>query len=127
MVSRVVKGEMCLKYGMFEAAPASDPFFTRVVQALRSNERPAGAWLGMVLLLVLIGVSSAGVLGAVALLVALALRDLARFTVMKLTDTYDSRLLVLPLVHGELPIGTTAGREAPSSCRARRSWWGCRW
>lgn len=101
---------MCLKYGMFEAA--ADPFFTRVVQALRSNERPPGAWLGMVLLLVLIGVSSAGVMGAVALLVALALRDLARFTVMKLTDTYDSRLLVVPLVHGELPIGTTPGREA---------------
>ena len=99
-----------------EPAPLSpstelpDPFFNLVKSFARA---PAAAdWSGLVLLIIIVAVSGSGVLGAGALLAAVALRDLVRLAAMKAVDAYDSRLLLFPFVKGELPIGTTPGREA---------------
>lgn len=97
------------------AAPAAspelpDPFFNLVKPFVRA---PAAAdWSGLILLVIIVAVSGSGVLGAGALLAAVALRDLVRLAAMKAVDAFDSRLLLFPFVKGELPIGTTPGREA---------------
>ncbi len=91
-------------------AVPQDSFFDEVKTHL-ADKRSAD-WSGLVVLLLVVALSSSGMMGAVTLVVALLLRDLVRFAVMKLVGASDGRLLVLPLVRGELPIGTTAGKEA---------------
>lgn len=87
-----------------------DPFYGEVKQHLKDT--PSADWSGLIVLVLVVALSASGMMGAIALIVALVLRDLARFTVMKLVGAHDGRLLVLPLVRGELPIGTTPGKEA---------------
>lgn len=91
------------------AAP-EDSFYGDVKRHL--SDTPSADWSGLIVLVLVVALSSSGMLGAISLLVALLLRDLARFAVMKVVGASDGRLLVLPLVRGELPIGTPAGKEA---------------
>ncbi|MFO0598413.1 MAG: hypothetical protein U0228_24115 [Myxococcaceae bacterium] len=93
-----------------EAAEPADPFFERVCIFLAQPQRPN--WSGLVFLLIIVAVSGSGPSGAAALLGALAMRDLVRLAAMKALGAFDSRLLVLPLGRGELPLGTSATREA---------------
>lgn len=92
-----------------EELPA-DPFFSLVKAFARA---PASAdFSGLILLVIIVAVSGTGVLGAGALLAAVALRDLVRLAAMKAVNAFDARLLLFPFAKGELPIGTTPGREA---------------
>lgn len=91
-------------------AELEDPFYGEVKRHLKDT--PSANWSGLIVLVLVVALSSSGMMGAIALMVALVLRDLARFTVMKLVGTHDGRLLVLPLVREDLPIGTTPGKEA---------------
>lgn len=87
-----------------------DPFYGEVKRHLKDT--PSADWSGLIVLVLVVALSGSGMMGASALVVALVLRDLARFTVMKLVGAHDGRLLVLPLLRSDLPIGTTAGKEA---------------
>jgi hypothetical protein len=94
-----------------EPVPVDDEQFYAAVKQ-RLADTPRADWSGLVLLLVIVAISSSGAMGAIALIVALVLRDLVRLATMKAVDTFDGRLLVLPLVRGDLPLGTRPGREA---------------
>ena len=92
------------------AAVVADPFYPLVRQELLRPKSPD--WSSLILVVIIVVVTQSGVLGAAALFAAIAMRDLVRVLVMKAVDASDMRLLVLPLSRGELPIGTTPGREA---------------
>ncbi len=90
---------------------APDPLYALTVTLLRTNPRSAGDWLAFALIAALLLFSGGGLDSALSLAVVLVLSDLTRAAAMKALDTFDQRLLILPLVRGELPIGTTPGRE----------------
>ena len=94
------------------AAHDVEPTFLRVQTLLAAS--PDGD-RSMVALLVVLGVlayTSGGVTSAVVLICVLAARDLFRLAAMRAVGSVDSRMLVLPLARGSLPIGQPAGKEA---------------
>lgn len=87
-----------------------DPFFNLVKQVLRLPVR--ADWSSLVLVVVILAVTGSSMVGAGALLAAMALRDLVRLATMKALNAFDARLLMLPFASGELPTGISPVREA---------------
>lgn len=95
-------------------APAieAEPTFQRVQTVLGDPAAGDRSMVALLIVLAVLAYTSGGVTSALVLLSVLAARDVFRLGVMKATGSVDSRLFVLPLARGSLPIGQPAGQEA---------------
>lgn len=87
-----------------------DVFFESVRQLVRAG--PQFEWAQLVAIIVLVYVTSPTATAMAAFAAVLAIRDLSLLAMMRATDTFDARLLFIPLGRGEMRVGTTPGREA---------------
>lgn len=90
----------------------AEPTLLRVQTLLGASPGGDRAMLPLLVVLGLVAYTSGGVTSAVVLLCVLAARDLFRLAAMRAAGSVDSRMLILPLARGALPIGQPAGREA---------------
>ena len=93
-----------------EPAAPPDPFFEQVRLVVRQG--PPYEWASLITIAIVVYATTSNATSMAAFAAVLALRDVSLLALMRATDTFDARLLYIPLGKGEMRVGTPPGREA---------------